>query len=178
MLLANTDVFGTAPLMSFIVMAYDSRLRSDIPKQYTGNASCVAIAPIPSQKIIGGTYQDLANSFKEHGSKNESGHTKTILDVLENDTKLLLQTSVFLSNTPMTSFVGMTNVRYMPFYTIDFGYGKPSILGFDYFMREGMARVLPNCQDGGVDVVLNYRDEFFQKLCELDDMKKYADIIY
>ncbi|KAJ2601847.1 hypothetical protein GGF40_001100 [Coemansia sp. RSA 1286] len=178
MLLANIEVFGTTPLLTCVAIAYDSRLRSDIPQQYSGNASCISVAPISSQKVLDGTYQDLANELKEHSARNQSGHTKTFLDILENDMKLMFQTSLSLCNTPASSYVGMTNVRYMPFYTIDFGYGKPGILGFDYYMREGMIRVLPNSQDGGVDLVVNFRDEFFEKLCNLEDVKKYADVIY
>ncbi|KAJ2854656.1 hypothetical protein J3B02_002565, partial [Coemansia erecta] len=171
MLLANIEIFGAAPQISFIAIAYDCRLRSDISQQFSGNASPAAIAPIPSQSILDGTYQDLANSFKEYGSKIESGHTKSIIDVLENNMELMYQVGISLCNSPTSSFAGMTNVRYMPFYTIDFGYGKPSVLGFDYFMREGMIRVLPNSQDGGVDLVINFRDEFFEKLCGLEDIK-------
>ncbi|KAJ1942068.1 hypothetical protein GGF37_003279 [Kickxella alabastrina] len=78
----------------------------------------------------------------------------------------------------MTSYIGMTNLRYMPFDSVDFGFGGPEILGFDYFSRDGMSRLLPNKQDGGVDLYLNYMDANFQVFCQLNEVKMFADVIY
>ncbi|KAJ2372194.1 hypothetical protein IW150_004235, partial [Coemansia sp. RSA 2607] len=178
MLLANTKVYNMVPEISYILLAYDCRMRSNIPQQFSGNAAGAAVAPLPSQQIIDGTYSDLASAIKEHGARNESGHTKTIIEVIENELSVMYQAGVSMCNSPLSSYVGMTSVRYMPFYTVDFGYGAPEILAFDYYMKEGMIRALPNKQDGGVDLVFNFRDSHFEELCKFDDIKKYADVIY
>ncbi|KAJ2784061.1 hypothetical protein GGI15_002382 [Coemansia interrupta] len=178
MLLANLKVYGTVPLISYIALAYDCRMRLDIPQQFSGNAACAAIAPLPSQQIIDGSYKDLAAAIKKHGARIESGHTKTTINVIENELALMYQAGASLCNSPLSSYVGMTNLRYMPFDTVDFGYGGPGVLAFDYYMKDGMIRIIPNKQDEGVDLVLNFRDAHFEEMCKLDDIKKYANVIY
>ncbi|KAI7832907.1 transferase family-domain-containing protein [Kickxella alabastrina] len=177
-LLANINVFGTEPKTSYVMMAYDGRTRSAIPRNFSGNVSSTAIAPLPSQMVLTSSYRDLARAIKEHCSKTEIGHTKATMLVIENELSLLYQIGLALCNTPMTSYIGMTNLRYMPFDSVDFGFGGPEILGFDYFSRDGMSRLLPNKQDGGVDLYLNYMDANFQVFCQLNEVKMFADVIY
>ncbi|KAJ1719465.1 hypothetical protein LPJ53_005779 [Coemansia erecta] len=177
-LLANVNVYGTAPQISYVALAYDCRIHSGIPQQFSGNAACAAIAPLPSRQIIDGSYKDLAASIKEHGARIEGGHTKTIINVIENELSLMYQAGVSLCNSPLSSYIGISSVRYMPFYTVDFGYGAPKVLAFDYYTKDGMIRTLPNRQDAGVDLVFNFRDPHFEELCKLEDIKKYADVIY
>ncbi|KAJ2721855.1 hypothetical protein GGI07_003692 [Coemansia sp. Benny D115] len=175
---ANTKVYGSVPQAAHAMIAYDSRGRTDIPRRYAGNTSCTAIAPLSPQMILESSYKDLAATIKQHSSLVEGGHTKSAINVIENNLGLLYQASFALCNTDKSAYFGLSNVRYMPFHTIDFGYGVPRILSFDYFTKDGLARLLPNFQDGGVDLFLNYRDENFEVLCQLEDIAKYADVIY
>ncbi|KAI7832920.1 transferase family-domain-containing protein [Kickxella alabastrina] len=177
-LLANINVFGTEPKTSYVMMAYDGRTRSAIPRNFSGNVSSTAIAPLPSQMVLTSSYRDLARAIKEHCSKTEIGHTKAAMLVIENELSLLYQIGLALCNTPMTSYIGMTNLRYMPFDSVDFGFGQPVFLGLDYFQKQGISRLLPNKQDGGVDLYLNYMDANFKVFCQLDEVKMLADVIY
>ncbi|KAJ1732460.1 hypothetical protein LPJ61_002030, partial [Coemansia biformis] len=52
------------------------------------------------------------------------------------------------------------------------------ILSCDHYIREGMLRLFANKQDGGVDVVMNYRDSCFSYLKASADLLKYADVIF
>ncbi|KAJ1646376.1 hypothetical protein LPJ64_002121 [Coemansia asiatica] len=176
--LANQRTFGTLPENSYMVIPYDSRVRSGIPKQYAGNASFAAIAPLSPQKIVDEPYKMLVQAIKEHVSKMEISHTKAALLTIENNLGLLYQASFALCNSPASSYLCITSMRYMPIQSIDFGYGKPCITAMDYFFKEGMAHLLANQQDGGVDLYLNYSDKNFKALCQLKDIKKYANIIY
>ncbi|KAJ1998118.1 hypothetical protein GGI04_005142 [Coemansia thaxteri] len=175
---ANTQTFGTPPQVAYAVVPYDGRLRADIPAHFAGNISCTAIAPLPVQTVQKASYSELALAIKEHCALVDSGHTKAVMQTIETDLPVLYHASFSLCNAPQTTYFGLSNVRYMPFATIDFGFGSPEILSFDYFVKEGMARMYPNLQDGGVDMILNYPDANFAKLRQHEDLAKYADFIF
>ncbi|KAJ1719466.1 hypothetical protein LPJ53_005780 [Coemansia erecta] len=177
-LLANIRTYGTMPKTSYMVVPYDSRSISGIPRQYAGNASFAAIAPLAPQMVTEGPYKELVSAIKEHTSKRESGHTKTAILTIENELALLYQASFTLCNSPASSYLCITNMRYMPLESIDFGYGAPCIHAMDYSFKEGMAHLLANRQDGGLDLYLNYCDKNFKEFVELDDIKKYVSVIY
>ncbi|KAI8320260.1 hypothetical protein GQ54DRAFT_318185 [Martensiomyces pterosporus] len=166
---ANAQRYGAAPTTSYIMIPYDTRSRSGIPRRFSGNASSVTIFPFPSTRIKEQTYKELAEDIKGLGKYMESGHTKAVMDTIENDIGVLYQSGLSMCNSTKTS-----NVRHMAFYTIDFGYGPPEILSFDYYTKEGMVRM----QDGGVDLFMNYADASFEQLRTVDDLMKYVDVIF
>ncbi|KAJ2459484.1 hypothetical protein GGF42_001437 [Coemansia sp. RSA 2424] len=178
MVRANTLAYATPPHISYIMVAYDGRLRADMPPSFTGNISCTTIAPLPTTTVSGSSYKDLAQTIKEHTSKVGSEYTKAVIHTIENNLEVLYRASFTLRNSPQTSYFGLTALRYMPFRTVDFGFGSPAILSFDYFIMEGMSRMYPNYQDGGIDLVFNYLDANFEHLKRDADLTKYADIIY
>ncbi|KAJ2818853.1 hypothetical protein FBU31_005732 [Coemansia sp. 'formosensis'] len=178
MVRANTLVYATLPQTSYVVVAYDGRSRANVPPNFTGNISCTAVAPLPSLKVADSSYRDLAMTIKEYSSMVGSEYTKAVISTIETNLGLLYRASFTLCNSPQTSYFGLTSLRYLPFRTIDFGFGAPEILSFDYFVKEGMVRMYPNYQDGGVDLILNYPDVNFECLKQDADLAKYADIIY
>ncbi|KAJ2742425.1 hypothetical protein GGI20_004500 [Coemansia sp. BCRC 34301] len=178
MVRANTLTFKAAPQISYVMMAYDGRLRADMPSNFTGNISCTAIAPLPTAMVTGSSYKELALAIKEHCSMVGSEYTKSVIHTVETDLGLLYQAGFAMCNSQQTSHFGLTVLRYMPFRTIDFGFGPPAILSFDYFAKEGMSRMYPNYQDGGVDLVLNYTEANFNHLKCDEDLSKYAKFIY
>ncbi|KAJ2742424.1 hypothetical protein GGI20_004499 [Coemansia sp. BCRC 34301] len=178
MVRANTLTYDTLPQISYAVVAYDGRLRADMPSSFTGNISCTTVAPLPTAMVTGSSYKELGLAIKEYSSMVGSEYTKSVIKTIETDLGLLYQASSSLCNLPQTSYFGLTVLRYMPFRTIDFGFGPPAILSFDYFAKEGMSRMYPNYQDGGIDLVLNYPDANFEHLKHDGDLAKYANVIY
>ncbi|KAJ1895676.1 hypothetical protein LPJ66_004449 [Kickxella alabastrina] len=178
MLQANIKAFGEEQQISYVAMAYDGRTRSTIPRNFSGNASCPTIAPLSPQMLLNSSYKDLSRIITRYGSKTESGHMKSTILMIENELNVLHQIGISLCNTPESSYIGMTNLRYMPYYSVDFGFGGPIFLGLDYFQTDGMSRLLLNKQDGGLDLYLNYSDAHFEVFRQLDDIKMFADIIY
>ncbi|KAJ1881720.1 hypothetical protein LPJ66_011273 [Kickxella alabastrina] len=178
MVQANIKAFGKVPQATYIMTPYNCRAQSTVPKHFVGNATCPAIAPLSTQSVLDGSYKDLAESIREFCSKTESGHTKANMLLIEHQLSLLFHIFSILCNSPESSYIGMTNLRYMPFYTLDFGYGEPSVLGFDYFQMEGTVRLLPNKQDDGLDLYLTFHDAHFDELCQLEDIKTFANVIY
>ncbi|KAJ1839285.1 hypothetical protein LPJ73_006816 [Coemansia sp. RSA 2703] len=177
-LLANIKTYGTMPKTSYMVIPYDSRPISGIPRQYAGNASFAAIAPLSPKTVAEGSYRELILAIKEHSLKRESGHTKAALQTIETELALLYQASFTLCNSPLSSYLCISNIRYMPLKAIDFGNGAPCITAMNYFFKEGMAYLYSNYQNGGLDLYLNYRDKNFKEFVELDDIKKYVNVIY
>ncbi|KAI7824571.1 transferase [Kickxella alabastrina] len=178
MVQANIKAFGKAPQATYVMTPYNCRAQSTIPKHFVGNATCPAIAPLSTQLVLDGSYKDLAESIRELCSKTESGHTKANMLLIEHQPSLLFHIFSILCNSSESSYISMTNLRYMPFYTLDFGYGEPSVLGFDYFQMEGTVRLLPNKQDDGLDLYLTFHDAHFDELCQLEDIKLFANVIY
>ncbi|KAJ1666498.1 hypothetical protein IW140_004169 [Coemansia sp. RSA 1813] len=178
MVQANTRSFGTEPQTTYVAVAYDSRQRSGVPQNFAGNASFICIAPLQAKYVVGSSYKELAQTIKESSMKTDSAYSKASIETIENELGLLYHASFSLCNSPQSSYLGFSNVRYLPFKTIDFGYGSPEILSFDYFSKEGMCRMYPNFQDGGIDLFINYADACFEHLCKIDLVAKYVDAIY
>ncbi|KAJ2463410.1 hypothetical protein GGI03_003866 [Coemansia sp. RSA 2337] len=178
MVRANTMVYAMPPQISYVVVAYDGRLRANMPVNFTGNISCTTVAPLPTQTVVDSTYKDLATAIKEYSSMVGSEYTKAVMHTIETNLGLLYRASFTLCNSPQTSYFGLSALRYMPFRTIDFGFGQPEVLSFDYYVKEGMARLYPNYQDGGVDLIFNYPDANFEYLKQDEDLAKYADFIF
>ncbi|KAJ2663579.1 hypothetical protein IWW48_001262 [Coemansia sp. RSA 1200] len=175
---ANTMAFGVEPHTSYVAVAYDSRQRSGVPQNFAGNASFICIAPLSAKCVVGSSYKELAQTIKKSSMKTDSAYSKASIEIIENELGLLYHASLSLCNSPQSSYLGFSNVRYLPFKTIDFGYGSPSILAFDYFSKEGMCRMYPNFQDGGVDLFINYTDACFSHLRKNELMAKYVDFIF
>ncbi|KAJ2159409.1 hypothetical protein GGF46_003045 [Coemansia sp. RSA 552] len=175
---ANIKEFGSTPQMSYVMVPFDCRRRTEIPEEYTGNLSFSAIALLDPQQVVGGSYTDLAQAVKEGCSMVSSGHAKSTVDAIEREIAVLYKAGVCMCNSEATSYVGMTNLRYLPLFTLDFGDGGPDVVTCDYYIREGMARIYANKQDGGIDVYMNYKDELFRHLKESSELLKYADIVF
>lgn len=175
---ANTEVFYDEPEYVYPVVAYDCRFRSDIPAEYAGNLSSAVIAPLTGKMTLNSSYPELIKAIKEPCLKMESGHTKAILEGIQNDVGHFYQVSNALCNTPDTSYFCLSNVRYLPFQDIDFGNGKPEIVCFDHFFKEGLSRLCQNYQDGGVDLFMNYRNAHFALLKKNPDVVKYGDVVF
>ncbi|KAJ1670307.1 hypothetical protein GGF44_001342 [Coemansia sp. RSA 1694] len=178
MVRANTLTYATPPRISYVVIAYDGRLRADMPPCFTGNLSCTTVAPLPTATVTSSSYTDLAQTIKEYSSMVGSEYTKAVIHTVETDLGLLYRASSTLCNSPQTSYFGLSDVRYLAFRAIDFGFGPPEILSLDYFIKEGMSRLYPNYQDGGVDLLFNYPDANFAHLRHDEDLTNYADIIF
>ncbi|KAJ2878069.1 hypothetical protein H4R27_005962 [Coemansia aciculifera] len=178
MVRANTLVYTTPPQISYVVIAYDGRPRANVPPNFTGNISCTTVAPLPTQMVVGSSYKDLATAIKEYSSMVGSEYTKAVMHTIETNLSLLYRASFTLCNSPQTSYFGLTALRYMPFRTVDLGFGPPEVLSFDYYVKEGMARMYPNYQDGGIDLIFNYPDANFEYLKQDVDLARYADFIY
>ncbi|KAJ2558613.1 hypothetical protein EV175_000707 [Coemansia sp. RSA 1933] len=175
---ANAKVFGTESKTTYVAVAYDSRQRSGVPLNFAGNASLICIAPIPTERVVEGSYNDLAQFINDNSIKTDTAYSKASIDTIENELGLLYHASFLLCNSPQSTYIGFSNVRYLPFKTIDFGYGSPEILSFDYFSKEGMCRMYPNFQDGGIDLFINYDDACFDHFCKTDIIAKYIDAVY
>ncbi|KAJ1959533.1 hypothetical protein GGI12_004289, partial [Dipsacomyces acuminosporus] len=175
---ANAKVFSTLPQITYVMLPYDSRFRSSIPRLFSGNSSFTAISVLPGSHVATRSYKEIAGEIKDLSLLMSSGHTKTVIDTIENDLGVLYKFAYAACNSERTSFVGISNVRHMPFYTIDFGYGAPEILSFDHYTKEGMVRMCPNKQDGGVDLFINYPDANFEQLKTIDDLMRYVDVIF
>ncbi|KAJ2491353.1 hypothetical protein IWW37_002342 [Coemansia sp. RSA 2050] len=178
MVRANSRVYGVLPQISYVVVAYDGRPRASVPANFTGNISCTTVAPLPASAAVDMSYKDLAKAIKDYSSMVDSKYTKSVIRTIETNLGVLYGASFALSNSPQTSYLGLTALRYMPFRTLDFGFGGPEILSFDYYVKEGMARMYPNYQDGGIDLIFNYPDANFECLRQDADLAKYADFIY
>ncbi|KAJ2179443.1 hypothetical protein EV181_005904, partial [Coemansia sp. RSA 532] len=175
---ANIQMFNSMPTWSYVMFPYDCRHRTEVPMTYSGNLSFSAVAPLESQTVLDGSYKEIAQAIKEHCSKVSSEYAKSLIYTVENEIGVLFQAGISLCNSPDTSYVGLTNLRYMPLYSIDFGYGGPEILSNGYFIREGMQRIYSNKQDGGIDLFMNVKDDLFEYLKKSDELLKYADIIF
>ncbi|KAJ2808804.1 hypothetical protein H4R20_000624 [Coemansia guatemalensis] len=178
MALVNMKEFKVAPKWTYVMFPFDCRQRTEIPAKFSGNLSVSAIAPLDSRFVLDGSYKDIALAIKDHCSKTTSDYAKSTILTIEKELHILYQAGISLRNSHDTSYVGLTNLRYMPLYTIDFGYGGPELLSCDYYIRDGMMRIYPNKQDGGIDLVMNYNDKLFQHLDESSDLLQYADVIY
>ncbi|KAJ2078860.1 hypothetical protein H4R24_004176, partial [Coemansia sp. RSA 988] len=154
----NMKEFKVAPKWSYVMFPFDCRHRTDIPVEFSGNLSVSAIAPLDSQFVLESSYKDIALAIKDHCSRTTSDYAKSSILTIENELHILYQASVSLCNSQDTSYVGLSNLRYMSLYTIDFGYGGPELLSCDYYIQDGMMRIYPNKQDGGIDLVMNYND--------------------
>ncbi|KAJ1994235.1 hypothetical protein GGI25_003419 [Coemansia spiralis] len=175
---ANIKSFENEPHMSYVAIAYDCRQRSGVPHNFAGNASLICIAPLFPKTVLDSSHKELAQIIRKNSMKTDSSYSKAAIKVIEEDVGLLYHASFSLCNTPQTSYFGFSNVRYMQFKTIDFGFGSPELLSFDYFSKEGMCRMYPNYQDGGIDLFLNYADSNFEHVRKDDFLAKYIDIIY
>ncbi|KAJ2397745.1 hypothetical protein GGI23_003426, partial [Coemansia sp. RSA 2559] len=178
MMLANTEAFGTEPQVAYVAIAYDIRKHSGVLQNFAGNASLVCIAPLQKKSVSDGTYKDIANMIKERSMKTDDSYSKASIETIENELGLLYHASFSMCNSPQSSYFGLSNLRYMPFKAIDFGYGSPDILSFDYYSKDGMCRLYPNFQDGGIDLFINYTDACFERLCKIDLIAKYVEAIY
>ncbi|KAJ2903569.1 hypothetical protein GGI21_004417, partial [Coemansia aciculifera] len=167
---ANTLTYSAPPQISYVINAYDGRLRANMPPSFTGNISCTTVAPLSTTMVTDSSYKDLAQVIKKYSSMVGSEYTKAVIHTIETDLGLLFQASSALCNSPQTSYFGFTALRYFSFRTIDFGFGSPAILSFDYFVKEGMCRQYPNFQDGGIDLVFNYPDDNFAHLKQDKDL--------
>ncbi|KAJ1781735.1 hypothetical protein LPJ62_005709, partial [Coemansia sp. RSA 2167] len=175
---ANIQTFNSMPTWSYVMFPYDCRHRTEVPMTYSGNLSFSAIAPLESQTVLDGSYKEIARVIKEHCSKVSSEYAKSLIYTVENEIGVLFQAGISLCNSPDTSYVGISNVRYMPMHLIDFGYGGPDILSSAYFIREGMQRIYSNKQDGGIDLFINVKDDLFEYLKKSDELLEYADVIF
>ncbi|KAJ2157718.1 hypothetical protein IWW41_005629, partial [Coemansia sp. RSA 2522] len=175
---ANIQTFNSMPTWSYVMFPYDCRHRTEVPMTYSGNLSFSAIAPLESQTVLDGSYKEIARVIKEHCSKVSSEYAKSLIYTVENEIGVLFQAGISLCNSPDTSYVGISNVRYMPMHLIDFGYGGPDILSSAYFIREGMQRIYSNKQDGGIDLFINVKDDLFEYLKKSDELLQYADVIF
>ncbi|KAJ2416585.1 hypothetical protein GGI10_000849 [Coemansia sp. RSA 2530] len=178
MMRANSQVYGALPQISYVVVAYDGRPRASVPANFTGNISCTTIAPLPGSVAVEMSYGELAKMIKKYSSMMDSEYTKSVMRTVETNLGLLYGASFTLCNSPQTSYLGLSSLRYMPFHALDFGFGGPEILSFDYYVKEGMARMYPNYQDGGIDLIFNYPDANFEYLRQDADLAKYADFIF
>ncbi|KAJ2381131.1 hypothetical protein H4S02_006353 [Coemansia sp. RSA 2611] len=178
MMRANSQVYGALPQLSYVVVAYDGRPRASVPANFTGNISCTTIAPLPGSVAVEMSYGELAKMIKKYSSMVDSEYTKSVMRTIETNLGLLYGASFTLCNSPQTSYLGLSALRYMPFHALDFGFGGPEILSFDYYVKEGMARMYPNYQDGGIDLIFNYPDANFEYLRQDADLAKYADFIF
>ncbi|KAJ2611745.1 hypothetical protein H4S08_003016 [Coemansia sp. RSA 1365] len=178
MVQVNMKEFKVAPIWSYVMFPFDCRLRTDIPVAFSGNLSVSAIAPLESSFVLESSYEDVALAIKDHCSRTTSDYAKSAILTIENELHILYQASMCMCNSPDASYVGLTNLRYLPMYTIDFGYGGPELLSCDYFVKDGMMRIYPNKQDGGIDLVMNYSDKLFEHLDDSSGLLQYADIIY
>ncbi|KAJ2309062.1 hypothetical protein IWW55_000033 [Coemansia sp. RSA 2706] len=175
---AGIQAFNSMPKWSYVMFPYDCRKSAGIPTEYSGNLSFSAIAPLESQAVLDGSGKELAQAIKEHCSKTSGEYAKSTIDTIENEIGVLFQAGASLCNSANSSYVGLTNLRYMPLYSIDFGYGGPEILSCDYFTGEGMSRIYANKQDGGIDLVINIKDNMFEYLKTSEELLKYADVIF
>ncbi|KAJ1964934.1 hypothetical protein GGI12_001096, partial [Dipsacomyces acuminosporus] len=175
---ANAKVFSTLPQTTYIMIPYDARLRSSIPKLYSGNASFGAISILPSSHLATKSYKETAGEVKDLSLMMSNGHMKTVIDTIENDPGVLYKAGSATCNSERISFVGLSNIRHMPFCTVDFGHGAPEIISFDHYTKEGMVLMCSNKQDGGVDLFINYPDANFEQLKTINDLMKYVSVIF
>ncbi|KAJ1935245.1 hypothetical protein FBU59_005450 [Linderina macrospora] len=175
---ANAELFGCPPLNTYVMMAYDMRTRSTIPQTFAGNATGPLILHIDGEKVMSSSAKELAQHIKKYAVEVESGHSKSLMDIIENDTVVLYKGALYLANIPTTAYIGTSNLRYMPFHKVDFGTGGPDIISFFYVNREGMIRINPNRQDGGLDLFMNYADANFDKLRNVEELMEYADVVF
>ncbi|KAJ2455901.1 hypothetical protein EV183_000517 [Coemansia sp. RSA 2336] len=178
LLQADIQAFNSMPKWSYVMLPYECRQRTTIPAAYSGNLSFAAIAFMDSQKVLNSSYKEIAQAIKEHCSKVSSEYAKNTIDVIENEVGVLFQAGASMCNSPNTSFVGLTNLRYMPLYTIDFGCGRPAILSCSYYSREGMMRIYNDRQDGGINLFINAKDDIFKHIKCSKELLKYAEVIF
>ncbi|KAJ2784724.1 hypothetical protein H4R18_000939 [Coemansia javaensis] len=169
---------GAVPKISYVMIPYDVRPRSTIPAAFSGNASFLAVAPLDSQAVLNGSLRDVASAIAEHSAMTSGAHAKATVEIIENELHVLYQGSAVMCNSAASSYVGLTNLRYMSLDQLDFGWGGPEILACDYYVRDGMMRLHANLQDGGLDIFLNYTDRRFAHLKESPDLLKYVDVIF
>ncbi|KAJ1943514.1 hypothetical protein FBU59_002887 [Linderina macrospora] len=174
---ANAETFGNPPINTYVTMAYDMRNRSGIPQNFAGNASGALAQHIDGERVMSSSTKQLAQHIKNSVVEVQSGHSKSLIDIIENDVGMLYKGSIYMSNTPTAAHIFATNLRYIPFHKADFGTGGPDIISFFYFSREGMLRINPNRQDGGLDLFLNYADANFDKLRN-SELMEYADVVF
>ncbi|KAJ1718169.1 hypothetical protein LPJ61_006785, partial [Coemansia biformis] len=141
MLQANIAAMGAVPRRSYVMLPYDCRQRTGIPAAFSGNLSFLAIALLDSQAVLAGSYGDVARAIAEHSALTTGAHAKATVDVIEKELHVLYQGGAVMCNSPATSYVGLTNLRYMPLHSLDFGAGGPEILSCDHYIREGMLRL-------------------------------------
>ncbi|KAJ2647152.1 hypothetical protein IWW40_004892 [Coemansia sp. RSA 1250] len=178
LLQADIQAFNSMPQWSYVMIPYECRQRTKIPPAYSGNLSFTAIAFMDSQMVLNSSYKEVAQAIKEHCSKVSSEYAKNTIDVIENEAGVFFQASLSMCNSADTSYVGLTNLRHMSLYTIDFGYGGPAILSCNYFLREGMMRIYNNQQDGGIDLFLNLKNDMFKHVQSSKELLKYAQVIF
>ncbi|KAJ2355492.1 hypothetical protein IWW50_005055 [Coemansia erecta] len=166
------------PTWSYAMFPYDCRQRTDIPATYSGNLSFAAVAPLESQVVLDGSLKDIAQAIKVHSSKVSGEYAKSTIHTVENEIGVLLQAGAIMCNSPNASYVGLSNLRYMPLYLIDFGYGGPEILSCGLYIREGMSRIFANRQNGGIDLYMNIKDNLFEFLSKSNELLEYADVIF
>ncbi|KAJ2356817.1 hypothetical protein IWW50_001775 [Coemansia erecta] len=175
---ADIQAFNSMPTWSYTMLPYECRQRTDIPATYSGNLSFSAIAPLESQAILDGSLKDIAQAIKVHSSNVSSEYAKSTIYTVENEIGVLFQASASMCNSANTSYVGLTNLRYMPLYSIDFGYGGPELLSCDFYISEGMSRIYANKQNGGIDLHMNIKDDLFEFLNKSNELLEYADVIF
>ncbi|KAJ2850476.1 hypothetical protein IWW36_001856 [Coemansia brasiliensis] len=175
---ADIQAFNSMPQWSYVMFPYECRQRTKIPLTFSGNLSFTTIAFMESQKVLDSSYKEIAHDIKQHCSKVSSDYAKNTIDVIRNEIGVLFQAGISLCNSAESSYVGLSNLRYMPFYTIDFGYGGPEILSCHYYPREGMMRIYNNKQDGGIDLFINGKSEIFKHIQSSEELLKYAEVIF
>ncbi|KAJ2715499.1 hypothetical protein H4R19_001168 [Coemansia spiralis] len=178
MLHANVAAMGAVPRRSYVMFPYDCRKRTPIPAAFSGNLSFPSFALLDPPAVLAGSYSDVARAIAGQSALMSGAHAKATVDVIEKELHILYHASATMGNKPDTAYVGMSNVRYLPLYSLDYGWGGPDILSCDYFIQEGMMRLYANKQDGGIDVILNYPDRCFEHLQKSDDLLRYADPIF
>ncbi|KAJ2710175.1 hypothetical protein H4R19_003878, partial [Coemansia spiralis] len=168
MLHANVAAMGAVPRRSYVMFPYDCRKRTPIPAAFSGNLSFPSFALLDPPAVLAGSYSDVARAIAGQSALMSGPHAKATIDVIEKELHILYHASATMGNSPDTAYVGLTNVRYLPLYSLDYGWGGPDILSCDYFIQEGMMRLYANKQDGGIDVILNYPDRCFEHLQKSD----------
>ncbi|KAJ2850469.1 hypothetical protein IWW36_001849 [Coemansia brasiliensis] len=165
------------PQWSYLACSYECRQRTKIPSDFSGNLSLTAVAFMESQKVLDSSYKEIAQDIKQHCSKISSDYAKSTINVMENEVGMLFQAGASLCNSAKSSYVGLSDVRYMSLHTIDFGYGSPEILACSY-PCEGMMRIYTNKQDGGINLFINAKNHIFEHVQSSKELLKYAEVIF
>ncbi|KAI9506580.1 hypothetical protein GGI25_003420 [Coemansia spiralis] len=178
MVQANTKALNRTPKTAYVAVAYDGRQRSGVPQNFSGNTSFICVTPLSFKSVLEDSNKALAHKIKESCLKTDSSYSKAYIEVVEKELGLLYHSGALLGNNIQSSYILLSYLRHLPFNALDFGYGAPNILSFDYFSKEGMCRVYPNYKDDGIDLFINYWDAHFEHLRKDQFLAKYVDFIY